>query len=90
MLVDEILEIADDATRDQCINLQGKTVLNNQAISRARLRIDTRKWLVGKLLPKIYGNRVEYHSHVSSIQKEGLDELSNYIEELERKYHREY
>jgi hypothetical protein len=29
---------------------------NSQAIQRARLRIDTRKWLACKLVPKVYGS----------------------------------
>lgn len=32
-------------------------VVSNEAIQHARLRIDTRKWLLAKLLPKKYGER---------------------------------
>jgi hypothetical protein len=54
-LVDEIIEIADDTTQDAIINELGNRVYNAEFIARSRLRIDTRKWLASKLVPKIYG-----------------------------------
>lgn len=54
-LVDEIIEIADDATHDVIINDKGNQVCNAEFIARSRLRIDTRKWLASKLAPKVYG-----------------------------------
>jgi hypothetical protein len=53
--IDEILEISDDASQDQLIDAQGKIVFNPQSVSRARLKIDTRKWLACKLVPRTYG-----------------------------------
>lgn len=53
--IDDILEIADDASQDLVTNEHGNLVSNNVSIARARLRIDTRKWLASKLVPKIYG-----------------------------------
>jgi len=53
--VDEIIEIADDSSEDQVINEQGNAVYNSEFIARSRLRIDTRKWLASKLVPKVYG-----------------------------------
>ncbi|MDP1573604.1 MAG: hypothetical protein Q8L78_01530 [Coxiellaceae bacterium] len=54
-LVDDILEIADDASQDNTLNNQGDAVCNNEHIARSRLRIDTRKWMAAKLVPKVYG-----------------------------------
>jgi hypothetical protein len=31
--------------------------IDHENVQRARLRIDTRKWMVGKLAPKKYGDR---------------------------------
>jgi len=53
--VDEIIEIADDSSQDQVINDHGASVRNSEFIARSRLRIDTRKWLAAKLVPKVYG-----------------------------------
>lgn len=60
-LVDEILDIADDTSRDTILktNNDGEQVeaYNSEWVNRSRLRIDTRKWLAGKLAPKIYGDK---------------------------------
>ena len=54
-LIDEIIDIADDASEDAIINEHGTKVCNTEFIARSRLRIDTRKWLASKLVPKVYG-----------------------------------
>lgn len=54
ILVDEILEIADDSSEDDFVNGQGQVSCNSEWIARSRLRIDTRKWLASKLVPKVY------------------------------------
>lgn len=54
-LADEIIEIADDSSRDTYIDRKGQRVINHKAIARAKLRIDARKWLAAKLAPKKYG-----------------------------------
>lgn len=63
-LVDEMLDIADDATNDwmerrddEGGNLGWKE--NGDAIQRSKLRIDARKWMAGKLQPKKYGDAVQ-------------------------------
>ncbi|PJE00247.1 MAG: hypothetical protein CK426_00010 [Legionella sp.] len=55
VFIDEILDIADDSSQDEIANNQGHIVCNSEFIARSRLRIDTRKWLASKLVPKIYG-----------------------------------
>jgi hypothetical protein len=41
-------------------NKDGSTteVENHEAINRSRLRVDTRKWLIARMAPKKYGDRV--------------------------------
>jgi hypothetical protein len=63
---DEILEIADDGTTDY-ITKVGRhgheyEAVDQEHIQRSRLRVDSRKWLLSKLLPKTFGDRVE-HEH---------------------------
>lgn len=56
ILAEECLSIADDDSQDTKINvLTGEEMCNTEFIARSRLRIDTRKWLAAKLLPKQYG-----------------------------------
>lgn len=56
-----MLEIADDGTNDfvEMETRRGKKILlDKEAVMRSKLRIDTRKWLLGKMLPKVYGPKV--------------------------------
>ena len=61
-LVEEILDIADDATNDWMAvhDKEGNAVgykLNGEHVQRSRLRIDARKLIAAKLKPKKYGDR---------------------------------
>lgn len=55
LLAESCLEIADDSSNDYSVNSDGDEVFNSEHVARARLRVDTRKWLASKLLPKQYG-----------------------------------
>jgi len=57
ILAEEILQIADDASGDIKYDKDGNESLNGEFVARSRLRIDTRKWLAAKLLPKAYGDK---------------------------------
>lgn len=56
---DEIIDIADDSTNDFMVNEHGVEVVDHEAIQRSKLRIDSRKWVASKLLPKKYGDRTK-------------------------------
>lgn len=58
-LADEILNIADDSGLDVSVDEKGKYKVDGEAIQRANLRIDARKWLAGKMRPKKYGDRTQ-------------------------------
>lgn len=54
-MADEIVDIADDGTNDYVIanSEEGELCrVNPEAIGRSRLRVDTRKWFMSKVLPK--------------------------------------
>lgn len=62
-LFDELLDIADDGTNDwmERKNADGQNIgwmENGEALRRSVLRVDTRKWVASKILPKKYGERV--------------------------------
>src|SRR5690606_32407724 len=69
LLVDEILDIADDSRGDfvERVSDDGTVewVLDEENIRRARLAIDERKWLAAKLHPTKYGSQVRFDEHVS-------------------------
>ncbi len=58
-LFDEILQIADDGTRDTYTDKDGNERTDQDVIARSRLRVDARKWMAGKLRPKVYGDKVD-------------------------------
>jgi hypothetical protein len=69
--VDEIVEIADDDSNDWTEGKDGVPVVNGEAIARSRLRVDTRKWIACKVLPKLYGEKIE-HEHSGKVTLEGM------------------
>lgn len=54
---DEILEIADNQNADVYVDDEGNVKVDGQIVQRAKLQIDTRKWLMAKLQPKKYGDK---------------------------------
>lgn len=55
---DDILDIADDGRNDTYTDSEGNERTNQDVIARSRLRVDTRKWLMARMAPKKYGDRV--------------------------------
>ncbi|WP_315831078.1 hypothetical protein [Bradyrhizobium prioriisuperbiae] len=62
-LADEMLDIADDSRNDfverRKANGEVTLVADQEAITRARLRVETRRWLLGRMLPKTYGDELD-------------------------------
>jgi hypothetical protein len=59
LMVEEILEIADDGSNDTRTDDKGKETVCTDVLQRSKLRVDARKWLAAKLFPKKYGDRAE-------------------------------
>lgn len=58
-MAEELLQIADDGSNDTYVDDDGKPRVDTDVIQRSRLRVDTRKWLMSKLAPKKYGDKVD-------------------------------
>lgn len=56
LMIDDLLDIADDGRNDYVEYLDDDDKIaykiNGEAVSRSRLRVDTRKWFMSKVLPK--------------------------------------
>lgn len=65
--IEEIVSIADDRTSDTFIDADGITRTNHEVVARSRLRVDTRKWIACKVLPKVYGDAVKIE-HTGKIE----------------------
>lgn len=64
-MADEILEISDDGSNDwmERLGKEGEPAgwqLNGEHVQRSRLRVDTRKWILSKLAPKRYGDKLQH------------------------------
>ncbi len=59
---DDIIEIVDDVSTDYVdrIGKNGETerVIDPESVQRSRLRVDGRKWLMARLAPKRFGDKV--------------------------------
>ena len=78
---DELIDIADDAANDyqDKVLATGEVVqiVNSEHIQRSRLRVDTRKWVAAKLLPKRYGDKQELA--VTTEPSEQLKEIMDMV-----------
>jgi hypothetical protein len=63
-LAAEIVEIADDGSRDYVQDKDGRDVPDHDHIARSRLRVDARKWYASKLAPKKYGDKLDMNHGV--------------------------
>lgn len=87
LLAEDCVDIADDTSQDITFNKNGDEVCNTEFVNRSRLRVDTRKWLAAKLLPRIYG---ETPKNTESDKKELSQEAINIIESFAEKYKKDY
>lgn len=69
VVADQLTEIADDSRNDyvQRLSENGEVeyVVDQEHINRARLRVDTRKWILARLMPRKYGDRVAVEHDVA-------------------------
>ena len=62
LMGDEILDISDDGTNDwmERRNSKGEFIgwmENGEALRRSQLRVESRRWIAGRLLPKKWGDK---------------------------------
>ena len=65
-LAEEILEISDDSSGDELETPKG-IIENKEFVNRSRLKVDTRKWLMSKLAPKKYGDKIDVTTNGENI-----------------------
>lgn len=59
LLADEIIAIADNPVEamKRVVKPDGEEITYSDAVDRSRLMVDTRKWMLAKMLPKVYGDK---------------------------------
>lgn len=61
-MAEEILDIVDDGSNDLMTIVKGDNIYeqeNKELTSRSKMRYEARRWLMGKLQPKKYGDKIE-------------------------------
>ena len=67
-MFEEMIDIADDGSNDYIVTSEGEERFNSEHVNRSRLRIDTRKWMLSRMLPKKYSDK-----NTSSSSKDDID-----------------
>lgn len=61
-MADEIIDIADNGSNDWMAREDPDNpgfALNGEHIQRSRMRFDARRWYLSKVLPKVYGDKLD-------------------------------
>jgi hypothetical protein len=61
-IFEDILAIADKANNDTYTDADGVERVNREVVDRAKIQIDARKWMLGKMQPKKYGDKMDITS----------------------------
>lgn len=67
-IFEEILDIVDCEDHDIVLDKDGVPRVNNDVIQRDRLRVDARKWMLGKMAPKKYGDKLDITSDGEKVE----------------------
>ncbi|ELY4740640.1 DNA packaging protein [Cronobacter sakazakii] len=80
-IAEELFDIADDGSNDwmEKLDKDGEAIgyqLNGEHVQRSKLRIDTRKWYLSKIMPKKYGDRIQHDQSITfnNLSDEELDQ----------------
>lgn len=82
-LFEEILEIADDGSNDYMTITKGDedyNVENREVTTRSKLRVDSRKWFLSKVMPKKFGDKLDVVSDGKAIKGNSII-FTNFKEE---------
>jgi hypothetical protein len=69
LIFEEMKEIADKQDKDVYFDADGNERIDHNVIHRNKLQIDTRKWMLSKMMPKKYGDRLDLTTNNESLNK---------------------
>lgn len=70
LMMDDVLDLVDDTSRDLIEGPMGQ-MPNMAAVNRDKLRAETRKFMSSKMLPRLFGEKVDIH-HTGEIKKTSI------------------
>ena len=84
LMFEDMFDIADDSTSDYIETDSGK-VFNSEHLQRSKLRVDTRKWALSKIMPKKYGDKLDLTTDGEKIQQQATmtqDQINKLIDKI--------
>ena len=80
---ERIIKLASKRDRDMYTDKEGNLRPNPVAVQRDRLIIDSEKWLLSKLAPKKYGDRIQVDAEVKHTAPLSIDQVNDILKQLD-------
>jgi hypothetical protein len=80
---ENIIRLAHSRTNDFYTDKDGNVRPNPVAVQRDRLIIDSEKWLLSKLAPKKYGDRIQIDAEVKHTAPLSIDQVNDILKQLD-------
>ena len=80
---ENIIRLAHNRTSDMYTDKDGNVRPNPVAVQRDRLIIDSEKWLLSKLAPKKYGDRIQVDAEVKHTAPLSIDQVNDILKQLD-------
>jgi hypothetical protein len=81
---ENIIRLAHSRTNDFYTDKDGNIRPNPVAVQRDRLIIDSEKWLLSKLAPKKYGDRIQIDADIKHTAPLNMDQVNQILAELDK------
>jgi len=78
---EQIVDISDSREADIIIDERGRPVIAHDVINRDRLRVDTRKWLMSRMNPRKWGDKVQVGGDEDNPLKIALQQAAGSLED---------
>jgi len=79
----KIIKLAHNRTNDFYTDKDGNIKPNPVAVQRDRLIIDSEKWLLSKLAPKKYGDRINIDAKIEHTQPLSIDQVNDILKQID-------
>jgi hypothetical protein len=80
---ERIIKLANKRSLDMYVDQNGHLRPNPVAVQRDRLIIDSEKWLLSKLAPKKYGDRIQIDAEVKHTAPLSIDQVNDILKQLD-------
>ena len=82
---ERIIKLAHNRSNDFYTDKDGNIKPNPVAVQRDRLIIDSEKWLLSKLAPKKYGDRLQIDADIKTSAPLNMEQVNQILQELDKK-----